>query len=66
MAIGLLYPAFFAGTKKLVSTIDFHTALMKVMLSFLLLALAMPKNHQIYLEKKHEKVSPKISTLIKI
>jgi len=38
IAIGLLNPAFFEGTKKLVSTIDFHTALMKVMLSFLLFA----------------------------
>lgn len=36
--IGLLYPAFFAGTKRLLNTIDFHTALMKVMLSFLLFA----------------------------
>ena len=38
IAIGLLYPAFFVETKKLISTIDFHTALMKVMLSFLLFA----------------------------
>ena len=35
---GVLYPDFFLETKKLVSTIDFHTALMKVMLSFLLFA----------------------------
>jgi CPA1 family monovalent cation:H+ antiporter len=41
IVIGLLYPAFFIETKRLVSTIDFHTALMKVMLSFLLFAGAM-------------------------
>ncbi len=36
--IGLLQPVFFEETKKLISTIDFHTALMKIMLSFLLFA----------------------------
>jgi CPA1 family monovalent cation:H+ antiporter len=41
IVIGLLYPAFFIETKRLISTIDFHTALMKVMLSFLLFAGAM-------------------------
>ncbi|MEO6454698.1 MAG: cation:proton antiporter, partial [Ginsengibacter sp.] len=38
IGIGLLYPSFFIETKRLVSAIDFHTALMKVMLSFLLFA----------------------------
>ena len=38
IGIGLLNPGFFMQTKKLVSKIDFHTALMKVMLSFLLFA----------------------------
>ena len=38
IAIGSLYPAVFVKTKNLISTIDFHTALMKVMLSFLLFA----------------------------
>lgn len=38
IGIGFLYPAFFLGTKKLISTVDFHTALMKIMLSFLLFA----------------------------
>ena len=38
IVIGLLNPDFFSETKKIVSTIDFHTALMKVMLSFLLFA----------------------------
>ena len=38
IAIGLLHPAFFMETKRIISTIDFHTALMKVMLSFLLFA----------------------------
>ncbi len=38
IGIGLIFPAFFIETKKLMSTIDFHTALMKVMLSFLLFA----------------------------
>lgn len=36
--IGLLNPSFFADTKKLINSIDFHTALMKIMLSFLLFA----------------------------
>jgi CPA1 family monovalent cation:H+ antiporter len=36
--IGLLHLGFFIETKKVVSTIDFHTALKKVMLSFLLFA----------------------------
>lgn len=36
--IGLLNPGFFADTKKLINGIDFHTALMKIMLSFLLFA----------------------------
>lgn len=38
IGIGLLYPSFFIETKRLISAIDFHTALMKVMLSFLLFA----------------------------
>jgi CPA1 family monovalent cation:H+ antiporter len=38
IVIGLLYPTFFTETKRLLNTIDFHTALMKVMLSFLLFA----------------------------
>jgi CPA1 family monovalent cation:H+ antiporter len=38
IVIGLLNPDFFSETKKIVSSIDFHTALMKVMLSFLLFA----------------------------
>ncbi|MDQ6812547.1 MAG: sodium:proton antiporter, partial [Bacteroidota bacterium] len=38
VGIGLLDPIFFVKTKKLISAIDFHTALMKVMLSFLLFA----------------------------
>lgn len=38
IGIGLLHPSFFAETQRLVSAIDFHTALMKVMLSFLLFA----------------------------
>jgi CPA1 family monovalent cation:H+ antiporter len=38
IGVGYLYPAFFIETKQLISTIDFHTALMKVMLSFLLFA----------------------------
>ncbi|MDQ6755614.1 MAG: sodium:proton antiporter [Bacteroidota bacterium] len=38
IGIGWLHPGFFIETKKLISTIDFHTALMKVMLSFLLFA----------------------------
>ena len=36
--IGLMVPSFFTDTKKIISGIDFHTALMKVMLSFLLFA----------------------------
>ncbi len=35
---GFFYPVFFQQTTHLISTIDFHTALMKVMLSFLLFA----------------------------
>ena len=38
IVIGLLNPDFFSETKKIVSSINFHTALMKVMLSFLLFA----------------------------
>ena len=38
IGIGLLYPQFFITTQKLIGTIDFHTVLMKVMLSFLLFA----------------------------
>ncbi len=38
IGIGIIHPAFFDETKQVISTIDFHTALMKVMLSFLLFA----------------------------
>jgi CPA1 family monovalent cation:H+ antiporter len=38
ISIGVLDPPFFMHTKILISSIDFHTALMKVMLSFLLFA----------------------------
>ncbi len=38
VVIGLFNPDFFKKTTDLISTIDFHTALMKVMLSFLLFA----------------------------
>jgi CPA1 family monovalent cation:H+ antiporter len=38
IAAGLLFPGFFNDTKELIRTIDFHTVLMKVMLSFLLFA----------------------------
>ena len=38
VGIGFFDPAFFASTIALIKTIDFHAALMKVMLSFLLFA----------------------------
>lgn len=38
IGIGLLYPGFFIKTTQLISTLDFNTALMKIMLSFLLFA----------------------------
>ncbi len=38
IGIGVIHPAFFNTTIKVISAIDFHTALMKVMLSFLLFA----------------------------
>ncbi|HVG42299.1 MAG TPA: sodium:proton antiporter, partial [Chitinophagaceae bacterium] len=38
VSIGFFNPDFFKKTTDLISTIDFHTALMKVMLSFLLFA----------------------------
>lgn len=44
IGIGNFSPSFFTKTTSLISTIDFHTALMKVMLSFLLFAGAMHIN----------------------
>ncbi len=38
IGVSLIEPTFFAETTEVLSTIDFHTALMKVMLSFLLFA----------------------------
>ncbi len=38
VAVGWFSPDFFKATTDIISTIDFHTALMKVMLSFLLFA----------------------------
>jgi CPA1 family monovalent cation:H+ antiporter len=38
VGIGYINPAFFKTTTDLITTIDFHTALMKIMLSFLLFA----------------------------
>ena len=38
VVIGFFDPGFFKQTTQFISTIDFHTALMKVMLSFLLFA----------------------------
>ncbi len=38
IGIGFLYPDFFTKTTHLISTLDFNTALMKIMLSFLLFA----------------------------
>ncbi len=38
IGVGMIEPAFFEKTTNVLSTIDFHTALMKVMLSFLLFA----------------------------
>lgn len=38
VCVGLVSPDFFKATTDIISTIDFHTALMKVMLSFLLFA----------------------------
>lgn len=40
VGIGLFSPNFFKKTTDIISTVDFHTALMKVMLSFLLFASA--------------------------
>ena len=45
IAIGFFKPGFFKQVTSLISTIDFHTALMKVMLSFLLFAGAMHINY---------------------
>ena len=38
VGVGYLSPDFFKKTTDVISVIDFHTALMKVMLSFLLFA----------------------------
>ncbi len=38
IAVGFFYAEFFKGTTEIIRTIDFHTALLKVMLSFLLFA----------------------------
>ncbi len=38
IGLSMINPQFFTETTKVISTIDFHTALMKVMLSFLLFA----------------------------
>jgi len=38
IGVGTIHPAFFEETTRVISAIDFHTALMKVMLSFLLFA----------------------------
>ncbi len=45
VAIGYFDPGFFKQVTSLITTIDFHTALMKVMLSFLLFAGAMHINY---------------------
>ena len=57
IAIGTWHPAFFSRTSNLVNAVDFDTALMKVMLSFLLFAGAI----HIDIQKLREQLVPVIT-----